>query len=306
MPTKSLLQLHLLPLALLLLLLLACTALFATAGDLKVLSAISWMDIAGEGGSALFTACWLLLILSSRPRGRVTQLLVLGLGGIMLSMWADFMDEIFAIPSAQVWDHWMESLFMPLGMLVLTAGIYFWRQEQLSLSEQMQKRERIFREHRGVDRNTQLAPAAYLREQLALEHARFPQQQAALVLLDINDFHHINREHGHGEGDRLLQAVSHLLLLNLRTCDLLCRYAGDRFAMLLPDTSEDEALRIAAELSAAINHFSHRSRRDGSRIALSARIAVSPANEPADSLLAKLNQSLEHMRRSAPHVTAPV
>ena len=303
--SKSLLTLHRLPLALLLLLLLTCTALYAAAGEVKALSAVSWMDIAGEGGSAIFAACWLLLILSSRPRGRVTQLLVLGLGGIMLSMWADFMDEIFAIPAEQVWDHWMESLFMPLGMLVLTAGIYFWRQEQLSLSEQMQKRERIFREHRGVDRITQLAPAAYLRGQLTLEHARFPQRQAALVLLDINDFHHINREHGHGEGDRLLQAVSHLLLLNLRNTDLLCRYAGDRFAMLLPDTSESEARRIAEELGAAIAHFSHRSRRDGSRIALSARIAVSQANEPADSLLARLNQSLERMRRPSQPATTP-
>lgn len=294
---NSLLNLHRLPILLLACLLLACVVLYATAGDLKALSNVSWMDIAGEGGSAVFTACWLLLILSSRPRGRVTRLLVLGLGGIMLSMWADVLDEIFAIPSEQVWDHWMESLFMPLGMMVLTAGIYFWRQEQLALSEQMQKRERIFREHRGVDRMTQLAPAAYLREQLALERMHLPSRPATLVLLDIDDFHRINREHGHGEGDRLLQAVSHLLLLNLRTSDLLCRYAGDRFALLLPDTSETEARQIAQELLASIAHFSHRRLQDGARVRITARYALALADEPADNLLARLNAMLEGMRR---------
>lgn len=292
----SLLTLHRLPIFLLAALLLACILLYALAGDVKTLSAVSWMDIAGEGGSAAFTACWLLLILSSRPRGRVTRLLVLGLGGIMLSMWADFMDEIFAIPSEQVWDHWMESLFMPLGMLVLTAGIYFWRQEQLALNEQMQKRERIFREHRGVDSVTQLAPAHYLRAQLALEQHRQPARATALILLDMDNFQDINRRHGHGEGDRLLQAISHLLLLNLRNSDLLCRYAGDRFAILLPDTDAAMAEKIAGELENVIAHFCHRSSLNGERIVLSARTAVSLADAPAETLLARLNRLLEVMR----------
>jgi GGDEF domain-containing protein len=116
---------------------------------------------------------------------------------------------------------------------VLTIGMYYWRHEQFRLNEHLQKRERLFRDHRAFDRITQLANADYLRRRCATNKRR-PGLDCALVLLDIDGFHLINRAHGQREGDRVLQAVGHMLLLNLRNDDLLCRYAGDRFAVLMP------------------------------------------------------------------------
>jgi diguanylate cyclase (GGDEF)-like protein len=157
----------------------------------------------------------------------------------------------------------------------------------------MQKRERLFRDHRSFDRITQLANADYLRRQIHLEQDRNPQQPCALILLDLNQFHLINRKYGQREGDRLLQAISHLLLLNMRPDDLLCRYAGDRFAILMPYTNQEQANRTAQHLKQTVNLLAHHARDTGEGIQVSVRIACAVADSDPDLLLHELNAALE-------------
>ena len=76
-----------------------------------------------------------------------------------------------------------------------------------------------------------------------------------MVLLDVDAFNDINRRFGHNEGDRFLQALVELVLLNLRNEDLLCRYAGDRFLILLSDTGEELATDKARQLQNGIAWF---------------------------------------------------
>lgn len=267
-----------------------CPALYAGLGVLKPLDTWRWMDIVGEGGTAAMAGIWFLLTLSSRPGGLVTRLLAGGLAAIMLGSWADCLDEFFRIGKDQLWDNWLEAL-LPLGMAVLTAGMYYWRQEQFCLNEHLQKRERLFRDHRAFDRITQLANADYLRAQIALEHARRPGRPCALVLLDIDGFHRINGAFGQREGDRVLQAVSHMLLLNLRNDDLLCRYAGDRFAVLMPDTGTAEGETLARHLCFMVGHLRHHA--GPGPVALSMRHACTMAGGEADALLAGLSRAVD-------------
>lgn len=268
-----------------------CAALYGGWGEWRPVETWKWMDIAAEGGTALMSAVWALLILSSRPGGRVTAQLAGGLLLIMLGAWADCLDEFFRLPATQYLDNAIEAL-VPIGMLVLTLGLYGWRQEQFTLNEHMQKRERLFRDHRAFDRLTQLAGADYLRRQIALEQAQHPGQACGLVLLDLDDFHRVNRAHGTREGDRLLQAVGHLLLLNLRPQDLLCRYAGDRYAILLPATDEAQAAQRAAHLRQCVGLLAHHT-RTGQRLAVSARAVGVLATGDPGQLLARLDAALE-------------
>jgi diguanylate cyclase (GGDEF)-like protein len=263
--------------------------IYASLGSAKTFADWKWMDIVGEGGTTLLSGFWALLIAGSRPRGRVTALLAGGLAAIMLGSWADCLDEFFAIPKDQYWDNWLEAIFTPGGMLVVTFGLYYWREEQHALNEHMQKRERVFRDHRGFDRVTQLADAAYLRRQLSLEEAR----PGALVLLDVNRFHAVNREYGQVEGDCLLQALGHLLLLNLRPDDLLCRYAGDRFAIFLPGASAADAGRIAWQLQQAVRSLAHYTRDGCACVRVSVRVASGAVTDDVGRLLDDLNAVLE-------------
>ncbi|MAG66794.1 MAG: GGDEF domain-containing protein [Pseudomonadales bacterium] len=275
--------------------------LYLSLGDLKPASIWDWTDIAGEGGSALLVLLWLALMLKGRPSGRVTNLLFVGLSCLFLSLWMDTLDEFVALPEAWTWDHWLESAPMPIGFILLTVGIYHWHREQLAINAQMINRERHFREHRQFDKVTPLAGAGYLRSQLAvaLPQAEESQQPLSLVIVDLDDFNQINARYGHQEGDRVLQLVCQQMLLNLRRHDLLCRLAGDRFAVLLPNTLEAQAQVLAQELSQSIAHLACKSSVQGERIVLTATaVALMARHDDAESLLKRSNLALAHAKQA--------
>ncbi|GGE49644.1 GGDEF domain-containing protein [Halopseudomonas oceani] len=275
--------------------------LYLSLGELKPVSIWAWTDITGEGSSALLVLAWTALMLKGRPAGRVTNLLFVGLACLFLSLWMDTLDEFVALPEAVMWDHWLESAPMPVGFVLLTVGIYHWHREQLAINAQMVNRERHFREHRQFDKLTPLADAGYLRSQLALAlpQAESSQQPLSLLTIDLDDFHQVNERYGHQEGDRVLQLVCQLLLMSLRRHDLLCRLAGDRFALLLPNTLEEQAQTIAREISASIAHLACRSAQQGERILLRATVvAVMARQDDVDSLLQRSNLAMAHAKQA--------
>lgn len=275
--------------------------LFALWGSARPPSEWRWLDLVGEGGTALMAAYWMRIVLQSRPAGRVTLLLALGLAGVALGMWADALDELLPMKHAPRVDKWIESGLVPLGMALLTAGLVGWRREQFHLSEHMQLRERLFREHRGFDRITQLARVDYLREQIAIEQRTHPQASAALVMIEACGLQALLHEHGRRDAVRALQAVTHQILLNLRNDDLLCRYSGDRFVLLLPRTPLAEAVRTAHHLQQMVASTAFHG-SDGRRVALGLCTACAAAGGDVGELLSRLNRELEDagLARQAP------
>lgn len=75
----------------------------------------------------------------------------------------------------------------------------------------------------------------------------------AVLVLDLDNFKLINDLHGHGMGDSFLQAVAGALRDSSRSGDFVTRYGGDEFAILLPETDQEEASRVAGRLTVAIN-----------------------------------------------------
>lgn len=63
----------------------------------------------------------------------------------------------------------------------------------------------------------------------------------SVVILDIDGFGQVNDVHGHSAGDKLLQVVGEVCLRNLRQTDVVARFGGDEFAILLPNTGENSA-----------------------------------------------------------------
>ena len=205
---------------------------YAGQGLPRALAQWRWMDIVGEGGATLMVGIWLGYVRAARPAGLVTNWLSLGLAGMVLGGWVDFLDEFWLLPKAVVWDNWLESTLMPLGMLVLTVGLHLWRQEQLALNRQLRQRERVFRDHRRIDTLTQLADADYMAAQIALE--RREGRRGTLLMFGWADVDALARQQGLAAADRLVQSAAQLLQLHLHADELLCRYAGDRLIVLLP------------------------------------------------------------------------
>lgn len=77
----------------------------------------------------------------------------------------------------------------------------------------------------------------------------------AVFMLDVDRFKQINDTHGHTAGDTVLVMLSAAARRALRRSDVLCRYGGEEFAALLPETEVDEALRIAERVRVAISRL---------------------------------------------------
>ncbi|MFJ4068906.1 diguanylate cyclase [Pseudomonas sp. NPDC089996] len=80
------------------------------------------------------------------------------------------------------------------------------------------------------------------------ERARRFRQPLALIAMDLDDFKPINDRHGHARGDAALVQVADNLRTRLRELDLLARWGGDEFVMVLPQTTLGEALDLAGQL----------------------------------------------------------
>jgi diguanylate cyclase (GGDEF)-like protein len=73
----------------------------------------------------------------------------------------------------------------------------------------------------------------------------------SLLILDLDDFKRINDTRGHVEGDAILRKVGRLLRDNTRQTDIVCRYGGDEFAVLLPETNGSDAYTLAERIRKA-------------------------------------------------------
>ncbi len=109
----------------------------------------------------------------------------------------------------------------------------------LSLSEQATR-----------DWLTGLYNRRYFEETLAdhIETAERYNRELSLVLFDIDGFKQINDEYGHNAGDTVLRKFSDLLKAATRAADIVCRHGGDEFAVILPETSPDNAMRLVERI----------------------------------------------------------
>jgi diguanylate cyclase (GGDEF)-like protein/putative nucleotidyltransferase with HDIG domain len=90
----------------------------------------------------------------------------------------------------------------------------------------------------------------FLMEALSSEWKRSTRSNRsfALVLMDLDRFKFVNDFYGHLEGDVVLQRVGHILEQNCRRSDVVARYGGDEFVILMPETTVESARQLAGKL----------------------------------------------------------
>ena len=98
-----------------------------------------------------------------------------------------------------------------------------------------------------TDDLTKLHNARFLRQHLTAEvkRARRYGSAVSLLFLDIDDFKEINDRHGHLVGSHVLMEMAAVMLTGVRDTDVVSRYGGDEFVVVLPETALEMALRVA-------------------------------------------------------------
>lgn len=99
-----------------------------------------------------------------------------------------------------------------------------------------------------------------IKEQLAREIARSNREGSplALAMVDLDFFKKINDSYGHPVGDQVIRAISQILLQRLRQGDLVGRYGGEEFAVILPATCASAAAGVLDEIREAFAKIRHR------------------------------------------------
>jgi diguanylate cyclase (GGDEF)-like protein len=115
-----------------------------------------------------------------------------------------------------------------------------------------------------------------------------------LLMLDLDSFKAINDRLGHLSGDRYLQRVGEAIRETMRAADVPCRYGGEEFCILLPETDVAGALKIADRIRRRIANLEVRVGRGSIRTTISVGVAAYPADYPGSiqGLIEKADQAL--------------
>lgn len=113
-------------------------------------------------------------------------------------------------------------------------------------------------------------------------------QVLAVAMVDIDHFKTVNDECGHAAGDQVLAAVGRVLTAHLRLGDLVCRFGGEEFLVILADTPPAGALHVAGRLRSAVSALADLPRR----VTVSIGLACCHQDETAPNLIARADEAM--------------
>jgi len=168
--------------------------------------------------------------------------------------------------------------------------------EQLSMALANLKMKERLHNQSIRDALTGLFNRRYLEEVLLREQSRSNRRQRplAVMMLDVDHFKRFNDTHGHPGGDALLTALGRLLRQTSRAEDIPCRYGGEEFTVIMPDTDATAAQAQAERIRAAVAAMSLRHEgKPLSAVTASIGLAIYPQTASgADALIEAADAAL--------------
>jgi len=157
-----------------------------------------------------------------------------------------------------------------------------------------------------LDALTGLHNRRYFHETLAREVGRASryQRRLALIVFDVDDFKKVNDRVGHLAGDAVLAEAAERLLSVCRSADVACRVGGDEFAVVVPESSSEDAELLAGRIAQAIGS---RPISPGGTVNVSAGVAELRPDDRATELFQRADEALyraKELGKAQTHVAA--
>jgi diguanylate cyclase (GGDEF)-like protein len=119
-------------------------------------------------------------------------------------------------------------------------------------------------------------------------------------MADVDDFKEINDRFGHPLGDRVLIEIAGVLTASVRDIDIVCRYAGDEFVLILPDVGEEGGVAVVKRVEESMTRFPWGDRLEVpiKKVSLSMGYAVLPDHtDRVDELIEKADKALYYSKK---------
>jgi diguanylate cyclase (GGDEF)-like protein len=156
-----------------------------------------------------------------------------------------------------------------------------------------------------TDELTKLYNTRYLDQALDREARRCRRYGSimALIFLDLDEFKRINDQHGHLMGSQCLTELAQIMMKSVRDVDILARYGGDEFVVILPETTVSTARAVAERLHEAITSHIFLSEQ-GIKARLTASLGIAGFPDHAQSkeeLLRKADEAMYRAKAEGPN-----
>lgn len=128
-------------------------------------------------------------------------------------------------------------------------------------------------------------------DQLIFDQSRVP-EELALLILDIDHFKHVNDSFGHLAGDAVLEHFANLIVSRLRQMDIVCRWGGEEFLVLLKGCDLDTALNMAEELRLGILNNPLTFQGEKIAITVSVGVTIYQPEDTRDAMISRADKAL--------------
>jgi diguanylate cyclase (GGDEF)-like protein len=168
--------------------------------------------------------------------------------------------------------------------------------DTVSYQERLEETTRRLEQMAQTDHLTQVANRRHLFDRLTQEISRTCRQNQPLsvAIIDVDHFKSVNDRHGHLCGDQVLVQLAGLLKDNVRPYDLVGRYGGEEFCLVLPETGLDDAVKLVERLRKLVGQYDFRHHDECLTITFSAGVSSTECQPRADAdwLLSQADEAL--------------
>ena len=183
-----------------------------------------------------------------------------------------------------------------LGAVVLTVLVSVRQFAALQDNSRLTAR---YAELASIDGMTGLYNRRHLMEagESALAHAQRLGQPLAVLLIDVDHFKQINDVYGHAAGDRVLADVAQTCREQVRPDDIVGRYGGDEFVIVIPQATGHRATQVATRLTGPLTGVSS---RDGTPVMFTVSVGIAESTGSGDlpSLLARADLAMYEAKKA--------